>query len=475
MDQGRNAVHVRELLVRHQLPLKGPETSIEGFYNGPLWFWWKSIGYALSDGNPIAGPLVMIALNLVLTAVLMWYIAHRVSERSALFIGLSLQLFWPFYDTSRYSFNPFPLVSFAFFLILFLIKFLEGESHFFILAAIPVALSFHTELASLPPLFGLYILIGIWGTATKRLSAKTIFLSVLTFSVFFLPHLISELQSDFEQLHSIQKHLSDTRSFAAGTDFRKVTPVFLHLATESTVPQNQIISMVIVVSVIAMTFFKKTRQTVSTAFIHRLTILTLLLLILSWLWFSSTKGWHSWHTVYIPPLIFVCVLLLLFRLPIPLRIIFYSTILIAQLFLFMKRYGEYLTPGIDASLLANELKAIDWVYQKSQGKGFFVYNYLPSVNDYPYQYLFWWYGRKQYGYVPCEYSTYPNTPDLFIPGVQYYQQPKRECTNFRFLIVEPDEHQELRQQWLDDVRKNTDMVDQATIGTIEVEERRIKL
>src|SRR5688500_6304605 len=44
------------------------------------------------------------------------------------------------------------------------------------------------------------------------------------------------------------------------------------------------------------------------------------------------------------------------------------------------------------SFLRNELAAIDLVYKKADGKNFKVYTYMPSVYDFPYQYLFWWHG-----------------------------------------------------------------------------------
>src|SRR3990167_7466678 len=65
MDQGRDAVYIREIIERHKLILKGPETSIPGIFAGPGWYYLLAIGYSLSFGHPVGGVLIMIALSLI--------------------------------------------------------------------------------------------------------------------------------------------------------------------------------------------------------------------------------------------------------------------------------------------------------------------------------------------------------------------------------------------------------------------------
>ena len=165
---------------------------------------------------------------------------------------------------------------------------------------------------------------------------------------------------------------------------------------------------------------------------------------------------------------------MLWTVPRKLGIPLFIFIMGSQLLIFRERYLEYFYPFADASLLVNELAAIDWTYQKSGGQGFYVYSYLPSVYDYPYQYLYWWHGRKKYGYVPCEYATYPKIPDLFVPGVDFYQEPKAPCGTVRFLIVEPDKNEYLRQKWLDGVRSKTKLLEETHVGTIILEKREVE-
>ncbi|MDP2649337.1 MAG: hypothetical protein Q8P10_00680, partial [bacterium] len=84
MDQGDDAVHVREILVRHQIPILGPPTGLEGLFAGPLWYYFISIGYLIFGGNPFGSVFMLILLNLGLTAVLMKILAKKISLSFAL-------------------------------------------------------------------------------------------------------------------------------------------------------------------------------------------------------------------------------------------------------------------------------------------------------------------------------------------------------------------------------------------------------
>lgn len=469
MDQANEAVQAREIWHRHQFILIGQETSIPGFYNGPLWHWFISIGYFIFAGHPFGPLFFLILTKLTLTAILMWQFSRRLSFISSLIIGGSLQFFWPFFDTSRYAFSPFPLVTAAALTVLLLTNSLEGKGKQFILAAAGVGLSWHTELASFPPLFILFLLVGMWSLVSKRLSVKTLGWGFFLLFTFFIPHLISETTSGFPQVLAIINHLDSSRSVFSQTRFSEMTQFFLNLIGQSISPQIPTFGLLIFFLIIML--FLKIKLKKTNIFITRFVSLTFLLTIISWLWFSFSSGWSHWHTVYISPLLFIAILLLIFSLPAKISRVILLVILVSNFFFFYDRYKEIMRLSQDASLLTNELKAIDWVYQNASEKGFYVYTYLPSVYDWPYQYLFWWHGLNKYKYLPCEYSTYPDVPDFFVPGLKYYQTPKRECQNMRFLIIEPDKNIALLSKWLEGVSKDTKLVAEKMVGTIKIEKR----
>ncbi len=472
MDQANDAVNVREILTRHIIPLHGPMTSIEGFFNGPIWYWFLSVGYAATDGHPFGGLFLLMLFNTAIVGYTMWIVKKYVSPRQALCIGASFIFFWPLYDASRYAFNPFPLVGFARLLIFFLVEALCGNERMFILAALPVGLAAHTEIASFFPLALLYGGTGLGMVLKHYLKPRYFVISIAFVLLLFLPYGISELQTNFSQMHSIYKHAQSSRSFFSGTQFTTISWVTLNLIAEGIIPKQPVLSALLFFPLVGFVLWKGPKAKRRERFLYFFTVLSVVLFFLTWLWFSVNTGWHGWHTVYIPPLIFLLTLLILFSLrkifTIPLLVL----ILVAQFSTFAQQYSIFFRSSDDPSLLVNELGVIDWVYQESGGQGFYVYAYLPSVYDYPYQYLFWWYGRKQYGFVPCEYSTYPGTPDLFVPGVKYYQEPKKPCGLYRFLIIEPDSNTGLQNEWLEGVRAKTTLVKETHIGKIMLEKRK---
>lgn len=467
MDQGNEAVHAREIWYRHQLALTGPETSVPGLFNGPFWHWFIAIGYWIFNGHPFGALILLVLVNLIISAFLMWRVFKYVSFWSAIVLGLALQFFWPFYDTSRYAFSPFGLVACSIMFILLMEAFFARKKKSYRFAGIPVAFASHVEIASFPPLFLLYVIMGLWGLFTKRFTRKKLVTGILIVLIFFLPQVISEITTNFSQFWSVQKHLSSEQTVLAASQFIKMSQIFIKLIGESVAPQKPYVGAVIFLFVFLF-FIKYYSRNV---FIKRFVLLSLLLTAISWIWFSSNIGWHPWHTAYVAPLSFIALLLMFFSLPRKIGAIFISVVLIFQFVFFVQRYTETLRPSGDPSLLKNEIQVIDWVYQKAKGEGFYAYTYLPSVYDYPYQYLFWWYGRKKYGYLPCEYSTYPNTPDLFVPGLEFYQEPKRTCQNVEFLIIEPDKNITLQTKWLDGVQKGTKLMSRTQVGSIKIEQR----
>lgn len=474
MDQGNDAVHIREIIYRHQILLLGPETGLKNLYAGPLWYYFAGLGFALWRGHPFGGVFMIIILNIVLTAIIMRKVAKNVSRTAALIIGASLQTSWWFYDTSRYAFNPFPLVFLGFMLIFLLIDFLAGDRKRFVLAAIAVGLGFHTEVAGSIAFSLFYLTVGIYFFLRRKISGKILCLGLLVLCLFLLPYLISELSSGFLQTFTLLREIKNPHGVFSATQFSRITRNFFLVISRSIIRQIPELG-VFIVTLITFLIYKqgKLNPKINRFIIHFVT-LTFILLGISWLWFSSNKGWHDWQTVYLSPIIFVAVLLMLWGIPRKIAIAIFILTLISHLTIFKTRYLEYLHPSHDASILKNELGAIDWVYQKSDGKGFYVYSYLPSVYDYPYQYLFWWYGIKKYGYVPCEYSSFPTSlDDLIIPGWKYYQTPKRKCDNLRFLIIEPDEREILKNQWFKVLSRDTKLISSSYIGKIRVEKREI--
>ena len=94
---------------------------------------------------------------------------------------------------------------------------------------------------------------------------------------------------------------------------------------------------------------------------------------------------------------------------------------------------------------------------------------MPSVIDYPYQYLFWWRGLNKYGYVPEDYAYEPNKPAYISKKELLPIGKKVENSQLIFLIKEPDRIG-YRKAWESNFEKYP-VVSSEMIGPLEVEIR----
>ena len=124
----------------------------------------------------------------------------------------------------------------------------------------------------------------------------------------------------------------------------------------------------------------------------------------------------------------------------------------------------------DTASFHNQTAAIDEVYNQAKGENFKAYVYMPSVIDYPYQYLFWWYGLKKYGYTPTDYAYLPNQPVYIADKSLFNHLEKNTDTGLIFLIKEPD-HNFTRPGW-EGTFINYPVVSKKTVGPLEIEVRR---
>ena len=62
MDNGRDMVDVREMVVLKKLRLTGPTSAIEGLYNGPAWYYLLAVPFVLSGGDPYTSILMEYGL-----------------------------------------------------------------------------------------------------------------------------------------------------------------------------------------------------------------------------------------------------------------------------------------------------------------------------------------------------------------------------------------------------------------------------
>lgn len=469
VDQGRDAIFAREILHGH-LFLKGPETNIRGIFAGPLLDYLFAIGYLVSGGHSVGAVLTLIAINLAVTSVLILWLKKYIGPLKALIVGGALQIFWPFFETTLWGFHPFPLVALAIVLLILLTEFLAGNKNYYFLGLLPIFLAFNSEVAGAISLFIFYLIVGIYGVKKKLISLRKFLLLDILLplfgAIFFGREFIiqSFLNRSGGTLATSGKSAGVVFS---GLNISNMASEFLKMIGMVILPQETLLGVIVFVFLILITrrsLIKAGKQ------ISIFVILSLVLTLTSFVFFSSNQGWRSWHTVYLPPLLFVSALLLLMSLPKKFGYIVLGFVIFFQVLHFQKKFVEYQAPNGNPSLLYNQLAVVDWVYSKSPHLGFKVYDYVNTFHDYPYQYLFYWYGLSKYQYLPEEYANYPLSPkEIYVPGYQKYIEPKRSGERTTFLIIESDTNGEDNRDWINKFREYFDLIESSEIGKIKVE------
>ncbi len=444
-DEGRDAIYVRQIINYHQIFTRGPESSVRGIFTGPLWYYFIAIGYSTLKGSPFGASLMLILLNLSIVIILIRTLKIEVDGKIALITGFGLMIFWSFFATSLYGFNPFPLVTLSIIIILLLLRNKYG------LALIPIFLAFNTELAGAVAFLIFYIIYGAIQVFKKKLKVGKYLIYA-----FIIPGL-GVIKITLDYLRQPKATTNSGLQVLTGTNFGQMLVEFGKMG----------FGFFLIIFFIYL-FVKK-----KSLFIKRFVYLSFGLIIVSYFFFASTHGWREWHTVYIPPLIFITLLLMCYEMK---RIgkLLIILILFFSIVNFKNNYLDYLRPKPDRSLLYNQERVLDWIYTHSENNGFNLYTYTDSFYDYSYQYLISWYAKDKYEFYPCEYANFPlSIKALYVPRPENYVTPQLGCDKFRFLVIDSLTNGNENENWINEFQNQTILVDKTQIGNTTIEKRRV--
>lgn len=470
VDQGNDAVHVRDLVDNPRILFRGPETSIRGVYAGPLWYYFLAIGHVLTNGSPLGGVYLMILLNLLSTAVWILFLKNRIGATAALIVGIARQFAWRYFETALYTFNPFPLVLLGALTIIFLTKFLEGDKKQYAYALIVVMLTLNCDLASAAVFLLFFFIVGLYMLIAKKITVKFYLLTAGIFPVIGILAVLYDFYNVFMVTRYQNVSIGSGLQVFSGTNFIEMIKIFSDMIADTLFPQNFYVGIILA----AILFYLYITKAPKNPGIKNIVVIVWSMFLISFLFFTSNKGYRSWHTVFHAPGIYTSILLIILILPKYTRYIFMTIVIAANMLYFGERYTDHLKYSPDSSMLYNEMSVIDWIYTHNDEDGFNVYTYTNTFYDYPYQYLFWWYGREKYGFMPCEYSNFPlSHKEVYVPNYLSYSEPQLGCNRLRFLIIQNDTNGQSNKDWINDFQKNTKLLETTTIGSIQVEKREL--
>ncbi len=479
MDNARDMVDVREMVILKKLRFTGPTSAIEGVFNGPAWYYLLALPFIISGGNPYAS----IVMEFILWAIGGFYLL-KLTKSFGTFAMVALGAIWIASDyivlTNLYAFNPNPITFLTPVFIYLFYKYLETKK--FIFSALTFFLGglfFNFEMN-----FGVFVIpiIIVSLILTKRfyfIKSKSFWLGSLFFILCLLPQAFFDLKHNFLMTKSALNFLSSGNKSTYVFDLRLRSIILsFYSVFSATLMNHKILTtslLALLIPIFKKVFGQKDKDPIAIICLSLIVVPFILYLFIP----VTVNAWHLGGAAA------ALVLLIGFELKklreynfigkiieiiIGLSIIFFA---FSNVFKFFT--GDLGKPSDDPSRINNEIAAIDYVYKKAEGKNFKVYTYLPSVIDYPYQYLIWWHGLNKFGYLPIDYAYSPNKPE-YISNKESFsatkqELSKRENSNLVFLIKEPNLNY-TRFGWEGDfVKYNWKKVKTENVGPLEIETR----
>ena len=458
IDQGRDLIDIRSIAVGGKPRLIGPTTSINGVFLGPFWYYFNLPPFIATGGDP-AAPLLWQIIWYQLAGLLAYLLIRKTDHNLAFFTSVFFLLMPLGFNTSRYFWNAnaMPIFTVFYLLSLYLVS-LKTNPFRAALLGLAAGLALQIE-AALGIIFFPFSFLFLFLTTRK---IKIHLFHLFAFLATLLPQALFEVRHGFSMTKVFLSEVGGGSSLlgvkmSLGERLADRWEIIRNLVTQiSHIHPNLLFAVFALLSISAVYFLIKKIGSKAERHFFVINLAFLIFAFIFYLLFP--KEIKSWYLLGLAvPLVFLYAssLSLVFGKGVPLARIAVILLVALSLFSTYQAQSEYLKVA-DAmstnnkSSLKNEKQMIDWVYRHADGKGFKAYSYLPSIYDYPYQYLYWWYGNKQYGYVPNDLAYLPDQPEYIGNRLAYLTftrpLPNKETV---FLIIEDDnDHPDFRSLWL---------------------------
>ena len=399
-DQARDYLLVKDLVVNHSIMLIGNRSGLGGFFHGPLWIYAISPIFALTRGNPFGLAYFYVGLQLF-TIFLGFLIGSKLyGNKGGILMSLLIALSPATWDTviNTVSADAEPLVYLC--LFYFLVRFLRGNTKYFIAAAFFTGLAFQFETASSLVLFPTVIVIFFFGKKAYK-NIKVILLSVLAFVVSVSSFILFDLRHKFLMTSSILHAFTGGEKGSGYMGLKeRIIDHFGGLVSAYKDPlfnqSSLLILLFAVIIVFASVVIIKNKK-----YEYRKEFFLLLIfpaIFFGFFIFYAYPVWPEYVFGLLVPVVFV------FYLSITnvwknifgkaLVVLFFAlTFLNVSVFLqnqYLQKYPQLNSAGS----YKNQKAVVQWIYKDAGNGKFGYFVYTPEIFTHGMDYLFYWYGKS---------------------------------------------------------------------------------
>jgi len=430
IDQGRDLVEVKKIVFDHDITLIGPYTSLQGVFQGPLYYYLLAVPLFLLNGNPWGPMFLMFLISMSVVAVVFFWMRRLFGILIALVASFLFAVSSEAISAATYIWNPHPMWLLIVIYILGLYELVLGRLRFHFIVWSILSLMFHFESA-LAVFLSISTCIYLILFSRKSFVSKSFFLGLGIGFLFFIPQIVFDLKHDFlmtrsvfavfsgsdqglfvtnEQTSYLRLLNSHTNEFLL--NFRSAFPIMPYS------PQLWILYFIVLLFGIFYILKREFYSSREQVFICVLTGIMSILYLLTFLYPFPIRYWFltGIQSIYLLIFALISVKIVSYKLGKVILIFVGILFVMHSLFQIQKNFSSNDYGG--TAKLRGKLDAIEYVYKDAKFDNFGLFIFTPPVHTYAYDYLIWWKGERAYGFIPHQ---------------------KQEGTFY--LLMEPDPHQ----------------------------------
>jgi len=440
-DQARDAFQAINIWRGDSIKIIGPSTAeLPGLHHGSLYWYLISPFYFLSNGNVFVVRTFLILLNLV-NIFIIYYFSKLLfkNERVALLSGFFYAISFEVSQYGRWLSNPSPALLTIPLTFLGLWLIVNKKNWGVAITLISWALSVHFQFFLVYQIFFILPILLWFYVKNSFKFNKENFIGFIGSFLILLPFLIAEVKFQFQGLKSFRQ-LSESKDL-----LRSFSEVFLKFIDrvvytfQLNLFNNLFISGLLTILIIILAIYhycKKKEFKKEIAFLALWLFSPIIIFF-----FDRAYAYFITIGILIPAVILTSYFIEFYLMKLKYKNIILTCIVtiifISQFVLIINqnKTGESLFSVQKKMILSDELKVIDWLYQESNGKLFAINTVTnPLFINTTWAYLFDWYGKQNYNFMPI-WAGYPQNGQFGF-DIKFTENTNIKGLPF-FLIVEP--------------------------------------
>lgn len=201
-DQDLASWFVRDVVENNHLRLIGQETSIQGVFIGPLYYYYQIPFYLIAKMDPIGAAYASIVIGIFGIVSAYWVFSKMYGSRAGFISSVLYSVSFFVINNDREAVPTMPVIIWSIWYIFVLEKLSNKKySQAFLIASVLFGLIWNLNLAL--AIFAPFLLFWVFRSGWKLSSYKQLLIPGLIFIILMIPFAVFEFKYDFIQIRSI--------------------------------------------------------------------------------------------------------------------------------------------------------------------------------------------------------------------------------------------------------------------------------